>query len=321
MSEKFKLKDISVVIPTYNRAKDFKQTIESFRATIPKINEVIIIDQSVDDLTKKLIKKIGEKHIKYYHSNTPSLTKARNNGISKVAKSSKIVLFIDDDVNIGEDYFENIIKTFNNYPEAMAVGAHHPREINESSLYRLAKRIFCLEHISTKEEALVLSTYGNIYPAKLSKEIHTQWLSGVNMAYKKGVFKEQLFDENLTGYALAEDFDFTYRLYKRHNNGLIMTPNAKVAHRFSEVERYPTKKIIYVNQINHFYLNFKNFNSSSKEKIIFIWTIFGISLLRSLQFLKNREPIDALKLKLFLSSLIYCIFNIRRIRKGKLEFE
>jgi glucosyl-dolichyl phosphate glucuronosyltransferase len=316
----YKLSDISVIIPTYNRPDDVKETLKHLLKFSKEIPEILIIDQSNNNKIKDLIKSLKNKKIKYFYTEPPSLTRARNFGIKNANKKSKIICFLDDDVNIEENYFNEILNVFNNYPDALGVGAfdtNSPK--NVSRIEKFIKKVFFLRYYGN--DARVLSVYGNCYPRELKENIFPQWMPGVNMVYKKEIFNEQTFDENFTGYSLAEDFDFTYRLFKNHPNSLVITPFAKLLHRASSIERYPTKKINYSNTINHFYLNYKNFNSNIRERVIFIWSIFGIGLLRIFGVLKSLKKVDFLKLKFYFSSLIFVYKNRKEIRNGKINYQ
>jgi len=316
-NSKYDLKDISVIIPSYNRSDDLKITLKSFGSSLKGLHEVIIIDQSTNDETEKLVKSIKNSKIKYFRSKVPSLTKSRNIGIKKASKKVKIIGFLDDDVSLSKGYFENICGAFDNERIMAVSGWYLPRiKINKFDI--LVKKIFFLEHFEPKR-ARVLSVYGATYPYSLKDSIKSEWISGFNMFFKKEVFSEFTFDENLKKYSLAEDFDFTYRISKKYPGSLIITPRAKIVHRVSNIERMPAENISYMNQINHFYLNFKNFNSNTKERLIFLWSVMGISFLRTMQFIKTRKIKDALKLKFFVKSLFYCIKNLRKIKMGKLE--
>ena len=315
-------KDISVVIPTYNRVEDLGVTLKDLGPFFPKVREVLVVDQSKTQETCKLVKSLKFKNLKYIFSETPSITIARNLGV-KNAGNSKIICFIDDDVSLGKNYFSEILKVFNSEPEALAVSGYVKEESmkNINRLEHFIKKIFFLAHLE-KNKARIVSSYGNTYPLQLDKTINAQWLQGANMVYKREVFQEHQFDENLLGYTIAEDTGFTYKMYKKHPNSIFVTPFAELKHRYSQVERYPTRKMSYINQVDHFYFNFKEFNGNAKEKLIFAWSLFGILVLRVLNVLKNRRKIDVLKLKFFLESLEYCLRNLGKIRKGKVrEFD
>jgi GT2 family glycosyltransferase len=316
----YRLEDVSVVIPTYNRAKDLKVTLNSFRKFWRRLKEIIIIDQSKNKETKNLILGLKNSKLKYIYSNIPSLTKARNIGIKNVSEESKIVCFIDDDVNVRDNYFKEILKTFKDNEKAILIGGYVRDSIKHSKIELLLRKIF---FIGRKEasRADVVSVYGNNYPNQLSKRINAQWLPGVNMCIKKEVLASIKFDENFYGYCLAEDFDFSYRVYQRYPKGIIITPFARIQHRYSNVERIVNKDKIYMNQINHFYLNYKNFNKTVKEKIIFMWLLGGLIKLRVMIFLLSLNKKNWLNLKYFLGSLLYCLKNQKELKRGNLRYE
>lgn len=314
------LRDISVIIPTYNRVDELKITLKPLLKHIAELNEIIVVDQSKNDLTKSLVKRKNHPKLKYVYLANASLPRARNLGVSKSSKSSKLIFFLDDDATISSNYFSVMLQIFNSRPNIMGAAAFPKTKLQNkvNALEERLKKMFFLQN-ELEHRPRVLSVYGNCYPAEIKREVVGEWISGVNMCYRKEVFEKQRFDENLPGYALAEDFDFSYRLAKKYQRSLLLTNKASVLHRFSQVERYPEKKISYTNQINHFYLNFKNFNSGFREKIIFAWAIAGISLLRVLNFVKTRKSPEALKLKFYFSSLAYTLFNLGKIRRGDLS--
>ncbi|MBI2631877.1 glycosyltransferase family 2 protein [Candidatus Pacearchaeota archaeon] len=316
----YKASDISVIIPTYNRVVDLKLTLLALKKNLKDLREIIIVDQSTDKKTYELIKKIRNRKVKYVFSKTPSITIARNLGVRKASGGTKIICFIDDDVDIGENYFNEILKVFNTHKEAKGVAAYvsSPEILKMGKAEKILRKIFFLSY-SEEENARIISAYGNTYPISLSKVINSEWISGVNMNYLKTVFIRQKFDENLLGYTIAEDIDFSYRLYMKYPNSLFITPYAKLTHRVSNIERYPTEKMSFINQIDHFYFNFKNLNKNWREKVIFIWSLIGISLLRPIKFLISRKMNDYLKMKFYIKSLFYCIKHIKMIKEGILR--
>jgi GT2 family glycosyltransferase len=315
--KKYSLKLLSIVIPTYNRAKDLEETLRELSAFINQIENVIIVDQSKNNQTKNLIKKIKNKKIKYIFSKIPSITIARNLGVENTSKNTELICFLDDDVTPGKNYFQEILKVFNQQPEAKAVaGYFSPEKMGKFESF--IRKIFLIRNLE-KDRARILSAYGNTYPSNLSKVVNAEWLPGVNMVYKKEIFKKQKFDENLLGYTIAEDIDFSYRLFKNYPSSIFITPFAKIVHRASTVEREPTRRMAYVNQVDHFYFHFKNLNNNIFKNIKFGWSILGISLLRSLNFIIKPSKMNYLKLKYFIESLIYSLKNIRKIKSGRVR--
>lgn len=325
MAESYSMKDISVVIVTYNRAKELEITLNNLKSMIKSLNEITIVDQSDGNESRKIVKKINSRKIKYIYSKIPSITIARNKGVSSSSKNAKIICFIDDDVSVKDNYFQGILEVFNKYTEAKAVAGYVPFEERlekESYHETIARKIFFLGGRIKRDEAKIVSSYGNRYPKEISGIINADWFPGDNMAYKTEIFKDMKFDENLLGYTVAEDIDFSYRVSKKYKNSVFITPKANLTHRYSGKAREPTARLAYLNQVDHFYFNFKNLNSTLKEKLIFFWTLFGISSLRILNFLYTRKKEDALKLKFYFSSLFYCLANLNKIRNGRVrEFD
>ncbi|MBM3233181.1 glycosyltransferase family 2 protein [Candidatus Pacearchaeota archaeon] len=312
------ISEISVIIPTYNRANDLKTTLEYILPFSKKLCQIIIVDQSTNKDTKKVVDILSRKskNIRYIFSKIPSITIARNKGIEKLSDKSRLACFIDDDVSIDENYFNEILNVFNANPDAKAVAGYVPSPELRSMPFmeRLLRKIFFISY-GEKNRARIISTYGNTYPSSLSKTIKAQWLPGVNMVYKTEVFREQLFDDKLLGYTVAEDIDFSYRLYKKYPGSLFITPYAKLVHRVSKTERAPTPKISYINQVDHFYFQAKNMNSL-RQKSVFIWSLFGIILLRAAKMALTRKKEDLLKFRYFVLSLKYCIREHDKIRRG-----
>jgi len=309
---------ISVIIPTYNRASEIEATLSSLLLFLDNIQEVIIVDQSTNNKTKKLIEKMQNKKIKYVYSKIPSIPIARNIGVSHISKKTQLICFLDDDVSIFKGYFEEIRKVFEENSEAKLV-AGWISSPEHTKLENLLKKLFFLGYLENKDSARIISVYGNTYPRKLTKTTNVQWTPGVNMCFKRDVFDEQKFDENFLGYALGEDIDFTYRLWKKYPKGVFLTPNARIIHRASQIERKPTEVLSYINQVDHFYFYFKNLRDSLKYRLLFFWNIFGISILRIAQFLLKPNKDNGLKLKFFFKSLFYCIKNSNKIKKGILR--
>ena len=56
------------------------------------------------------------------------LTKQRNYGVARVAQESEVICFLDDDTILEPQYFEEIIRTYQVYPEALGVGGYISNE-------------------------------------------------------------------------------------------------------------------------------------------------------------------------------------------------
>jgi glycosyltransferase involved in cell wall biosynthesis len=88
------LADVSVVIPTYNRAHLLKESLDSIlRQTVP-VREIIVVDDGSTDNTQELVRSYGQPVI-LLTQNRAGESAARNRG--KAHASSEWIAFLDSD--------------------------------------------------------------------------------------------------------------------------------------------------------------------------------------------------------------------------------
>ena len=85
---------VSVIIPTYNRAKTIERAVNSVLAQTWKEIEVIIVDDGSTDQTSEVLKAYGDK-IRVIYQQNGGASAARNTGIK--AATGKIISFLDSD--------------------------------------------------------------------------------------------------------------------------------------------------------------------------------------------------------------------------------
>lgn len=91
---------VSVIIPTYNRARMLKEAIESvLKQTFTDFELIVVNDHSTDN-TEAVIQKFDDQRIRYLahpekHTGDEGAAQARNTGIS--VAQSRYVAFLDDD--------------------------------------------------------------------------------------------------------------------------------------------------------------------------------------------------------------------------------
>ena len=87
--------DISVIIPTYNRAANIKTAIDSVLKQTCLPHELIVVDDGSRDHTAEIVKSINSTILKYYYQKNSGGAAARNTGM-KHAKG-KWIAFLDSD--------------------------------------------------------------------------------------------------------------------------------------------------------------------------------------------------------------------------------
>ncbi|WP_438963033.1 glycosyltransferase family 2 protein, partial [Nonlabens sp.] len=58
------------------------------------------------------------------------LTKQRNYGIQRVCDDIDVVAFLDDDTILNKDYFEKLVATYEQFPNAVGVGGYITNEVS-----------------------------------------------------------------------------------------------------------------------------------------------------------------------------------------------
>ena len=117
---------ISAVISTYNRERFLPKLFDSIKRQSLKSSqfEIIIVDNNSPGNTKELTEefKSGSPFtVTYFLELQQGLSYARNRGI-KEAKGD-VIIFVDDDAILDENYFEKLDFYFKTEKETMAIGS------------------------------------------------------------------------------------------------------------------------------------------------------------------------------------------------------
>ncbi len=117
------MNEISIVIPSYNRAHLLEKTIPTYIQE--NVAEIIIVDDCSTDNTENVVKKLQEKYpiIKYYKMEKNSKQQAaKNKGIELVSLKTKYIYFGDDDAILLPNSLNYLLSTLKKY-NADLVGA------------------------------------------------------------------------------------------------------------------------------------------------------------------------------------------------------
>jgi GT2 family glycosyltransferase len=220
---------LSVIIPTYNRRHDLDTCLDSIQKQTLAPDEIIIVDDSDNNETEQLIQqRWGEFDIRYiHHEGQRSLARCENLGVKH--STGDIVLILDDDVVLEENYIKEILNTYNEHPYALGVQGYITNGYVPSPLKNILRR-FLIYSYREKDGCSVLPNGNTSYPYEPDHVISCKWLSGCNNSWKRKVFDEFQFDNNLLGYSFNEDVDFSNRVYKKYPGSLLMTPKARLVH-------------------------------------------------------------------------------------------
>jgi glycosyltransferase involved in cell wall biosynthesis len=120
------MRDISIVIPTFNRAARLARTLTSIAREVLASNaavEVIVVDNGSTDATEAAYKTVtGDfpKHEwRYVYEPMPGLLSGRHRGANEA--QGEILAYLDDDVVLSATWLNGLVDAFGN-PEVALVG-------------------------------------------------------------------------------------------------------------------------------------------------------------------------------------------------------
>lgn len=229
----------SLIICTYMRPESLFQLLQSVREQTLYPDEILIIDGSTNQETQQLLLDNPFENSYYFlvPENFRGLTRQRNFGIEKVKKDTKIICFLDDDIVLNVNYFEELLKTYTYYPEALGVGGYIIDETKSEYVgenYKPKIDEFYFDGWKRKEgsrfvlrKKLGLDSncppgYSSLYSHGRSvgflppsgKTYEVEMLMGGVSSFRKEVFDTVQFSTYFEGYGLYEDADFTLRVAK-----------------------------------------------------------------------------------------------------------
>jgi glycosyltransferase involved in cell wall biosynthesis len=117
--------DVSVVLPTYNRAGEIASAIQSAldQSAPPVTYELIVVNNNSTDETADVVAQLSREHpgrIRDLLEPRQGVAYARNAGIH--AARGDIIAFFDDDVRLSHNWIETIRRTYNGRPDLVCLG-------------------------------------------------------------------------------------------------------------------------------------------------------------------------------------------------------
>jgi GT2 family glycosyltransferase len=125
---------------------------------------------------------------------TAGLTCQRNRGMARLIHTTDVIIFIDDDFIVGDDYFLNIERIFEQDDSIVSVTGVVIADGASSPGFTFEEGLRFLEQYSHRTAAPAMQDIRGAY--------------GCNMAFRTARIGSQRFDERLALYGWQEDLDF-----------------------------------------------------------------------------------------------------------------
>ena len=255
--------NFSLIVCTYMRPEPLLQLLQSVQRQTVYPNEILIVDGSANDATKKILEANTIQNLHYFQVPIEfcGLTKQRNYGIDRTSNDAAIVCFLDDDTVLTENYFEQLLYTYIKHPEALGaggyilddtktefVGAHYKPKLTEyffdgwtrkdGSRFVLRKKLGLDSDFPPGYSSLYSHGRSVGFLPPSGKIYEVEMLMGGVSSFRKEVFKTHQFSTYFEGYGLYEDADFTLRVAK---TGTLYLNTAAKLHHFHATEGRPNQ--------------------------------------------------------------------------------
>ncbi|MFC1600255.1 glycosyltransferase family 2 protein [Patescibacteria group bacterium] len=220
--------EVSVVIPTYNRADTLRECLELLvgQKFVKDEYEIVVVDDGSTDSTADVVKiaqKSSKIPIKYLYQKNQGQGIARNYGIKHA--HGKIIILVGDDILVKRDFISEHIKfhrKHKNENEAVLgfIGWDPRLEINpfmewltngSSVMGKFGGHQFAFEKLKGKKFA----NYNFFYTS--------------NISIKRSLLMRNPFDTRFSSYGW-EDIELGYRLTKKEGLKLHYNPKAVAYH-------------------------------------------------------------------------------------------
>ena len=218
------------------RPQSVLQLLQSVQEQTLYPDEILIIDGSTNHETEIILKEIPLHHLHYFAvpPEHRGLTKQRNYGVKKAGSAMEVIAFLDDDTVLSTNYFEEIMKTFENNPDVSGVGGvavnENSWDLVESNKRYNKNHYYQWEGYVYKEGQRnvvrnYLGLHSHLDPGRMpdfshgktcgfplnGKTYEVDVLIGMSFAFRKKVLDSISFSSYFEGYGLYEDADFSIR--------------------------------------------------------------------------------------------------------------
>ena len=207
---------VSAIICTRNRPDKIGNAVETVLANTYPNFDLTVIDQSTNDETETIVRRIGERdgRIHYQRMSKSGLSRAYNVAIAST--TGPIIAFTDDDCLVPSDWIEKIVTAFEEQRDAELMYGQVVPAYPENGGDVLTP-LLRIEKPERLDRANGFRVFG----------------MGANFAARRSLFERAgTFDEALGGggpLKSSQDYDLAYRAYRR-NAAILLRPEVIVRH-------------------------------------------------------------------------------------------
>jgi GT2 family glycosyltransferase len=199
--------------------------------------------------------------------NITGLPMARNAGFA--ASKGDLVCYLDDDITPASDYLAQVESGFAEFPGWAGMCGRFTDDQPAGGGRRLMRAVF--------RRGLFRDDRAKL--ASIDRPVDVRLMCGGAACFRREVLRQFQFDENLTGYALGEDFDFCIRAGSRFRFG--GHPAVHWHHRRSAIGRPDAAELREMARASAAYLR-RAHRRDIGDDVAYLWLMAGFGLERGL---------------------------------------
>lgn len=203
---------LTIAICTKDRPEDMTSLLTSIREQTKLPKRIIIADGS-DSPIEDVVRGFDDLPIEYFTVRPPSLPKQRNACIAKLTEKDQWIGFLDDDLVLEKDAFENLEKFIETHKQndlgGIGITINNQVDLKKSFI----REFFLLD----KLPGGVFTAAGcpaAIRPSKVDLDL--EWVYGGATFWNYKILKSYKYDEWFEGTGYYEDVDFSFRVSRDH---------------------------------------------------------------------------------------------------------
>ena len=239
------MKQISVIIPTYNRELSIVKSVESVLNQTYPVQEVIVVDDGSKDNTEEVVRQIKDGRVKYYKTpENHGAGAARNYGVKQAR--CEWIAFHDSDDEWLPGKLEKQVAYIEGYPEVGLVYTAFTICVDSQ------------EYIFPQQ----FSTGSKEYEGDLLRKLLIRnTVSTQTILMRKQIFEEMNgFDEDMNA---LEDWEFAIRVAIKYSIGFVSEPCVRVSTNGNRMSSSLSK-----HYINNCYIIRKHLNTYIRENLL-----------------------------------------------------
>lgn len=231
-------REITVIVPTRNRSEDLADMLKSVSNQSLPPTRIIIVDSS-DKLNYDIHRNPSD--FTYIYTHTKSAAQQRNYGLDwmweKNCQREGYVAFLDDDVLVPYNYFEDLVHELDTDSSLAGVSGIAGTQTNYKNQSKLSDFIG-----ATGLEGTVTKACVNI-PVRPNQGVlkGVQWLIGCSM-WRYEDISNLYFERDFQGSSIFEDVIFSYKVSRIRKKRLAVNSNLIFEHKLSRQSRASTKQ-------------------------------------------------------------------------------